>query len=345
VRKPVSSRKIFRKQLIVNLMAAWLSILVPVYNVEDYLHECIQSVLSQCTGSQCDDNIEIIILDDQSTDNSFALMQKIAANTQVEIKLLQHEKNSGLSAARNTLMAAASGQYLWFLDSDDAMAQGAIEQLQRIVTVYSPDLIMCDYSLWYAEKSLHVTSFGGHKNKLRSNPIQLFSGLYKKGKLHSWSKIVKRELWPSDLSFPEGKYFEDMTVTPRLALHINTYYYTPTVWIQYRQRAGSILAVPSLKKIDDMTSGVEGVLEAWLKKYPAISLTARLVFIVYCVKVYFFALKELKKIDLYHAEKIEHYLNILLKNVQCTRLQLVWLLLIKGDIVKLLKLLPYIVKI
>jgi glycosyltransferase involved in cell wall biosynthesis len=333
-------------------MTAWLSILIPVYNVEEYLNECIQSVLSQCVLPQHASDIEIILLDDQSTDNSFELMKKIATNTPISIKILQHEKNSGLSAARNSLIAAASGQYVWFLDSDDALTLGAIEQLRKIVSAHSPDLVICDYCLWHAEvncalkhrkKDLHITSFDGPEHNLLSNPIQLFTGLYRKGKLHSWSKIFKRALWSSGLKFPEGKYFEDMTVTPRLALHVNTYYYTPTVWIKYRQRAGSILAVPSLKKIDDMTSGVEGVLDLWLKKCPTMSLSARFVFVRYCVKVYFFTIIELKKIDFYNAEKVELYRNTLLKNVQCTRLQLAWLLLIKGDIVKLLKMLPYLI--
>jgi glycosyltransferase involved in cell wall biosynthesis len=352
MRKPVSSATILTIQLIVNLMTAWLSILIPVYNVEEYLNECMQSVLSQCVSSQGDNDskIEIILLDDQSTDNSFALMQKIAADALIPIKILQHKKNRGLSAARNSLIAAASGQYAWFLDSDDVLMPGAITQLLNIVKAYSPDLIMCDYRLWHTEvntasknrkKDVPITSFGGPANQLLSDPEQLFSGLYQQGKLHCWSKIFKRALWSSDLSFPEGKYFEDMALAPRLALHINTYYYTPTVWIKYRQRAGSILAVPSLKKIDDMTSAVKGVLEVWLKKCPTMSFSARFMFVRYCVKVYFFAVIELKKIGLYNAKKTEHYRKLLLQNVQCTWPQLLWILFSKGDVVKLLKLLRY----
>ncbi len=325
-------------------MKPWLSILIPVYNVEAYLNECVDSVLSQW-----EEGVEIILLDDQSIDGSFKIMKQMAENSNAVV-ILQQEKNSGISAVRNRLIAAATGQYLWFLDSDDVMAKGALEELRGIVLAHSPDLIMCDYCIWRPETKIlsknwkresHVASFSGPKNKLLSDPMQLFSGMYQKGKLHCWSKIFKRNLWSDDLSFPEGKYFEDMAVAPRLAIRVSSYYYTAKVWVKYRQRAGSILSVPSLKKIDDMTSAVDGVLALWRTKYPGIKLSARLIFASYCVKVYFFALKELKKIGLYNPEKVDLYRNLLLNNVQCGKFKLVWLLLLKGDIVKAMKLVRY----
>ncbi|MGV8837580.1 glycosyltransferase family 2 protein, partial [Cellvibrio sp.] len=120
----------------------WLSVLIPVYNVKDYLDDCFQSVLSQC-----DENIEIIALDDRSTDGSFEYLQAVAAKASHPIKILQHAHNRGLSAARNSLVAAATGEYVWFLDSDDVIADGAIDQLRGIVNRHSPDLVMCDYQI------------------------------------------------------------------------------------------------------------------------------------------------------------------------------------------------------
>lgn len=132
-----------------------------------------------------------------------------------------------------------------------------------------------------------------------------------------------------------------MAFTPRLALNVDTYFYTPNVWIKYRKRPGSILAVPSLKKINDMTAGVEGVLDLWMDKHPEMNSSAKYIFTSYCVKVYFFALIELKKLNLYNPENIKFYRNLLLTNVRCTRRQLIWILLMKGDIGKLIKFLIY----
>ena len=82
----------------------WLSVLIPVYNVRDYLHECLASVVDQLGD---DRSVQILILDDCSTDGSWVLMQELAQHWPGRLQLLRHERNGGLSAARNTLMQAA----------------------------------------------------------------------------------------------------------------------------------------------------------------------------------------------------------------------------------------------
>lgn len=331
-------------------MTPWLSILIPVFNVEKYLGECLASVLEQC-----DAGVEIIVLDDQSTDGSFQLAQKIAASTSHNLRVLQQEKNGGISIVRNQLLAAAGGSYIWFVDSDDVIAGDAIAELREIIAAHSPDLIMCDYCLWRTELTIstkffagtrqaqrHVSSFAGKSNSLQIDQLHLFAGLYKKGKLHIWSKIFKREAWCSELAFPEGRYFEDMAVSPLLALKVNTYYYVPKIWVYYRQRAGSILAVPSLKKIEDMNAGVNGVLSIWLQKYPEMSISARFIFVNYCVKIFYFSLKELKKLGAYNATNVAHFRLQLLHNAQCNKWQLIGLYVRSGELFRLLKLLPYL---
>ncbi|HEY8940494.1 MAG TPA: glycosyltransferase family 2 protein, partial [Cellvibrio sp.] len=88
----------------------WLSVLIPVYNVADYVVECLESIVLQSIPG-----IEIIAVDDCSTDNSLAILQDFAQNSLVPIKILQHPHNRGLSAARNSLLDAASGDYVWFI--------------------------------------------------------------------------------------------------------------------------------------------------------------------------------------------------------------------------------------
>lgn len=327
-------------------MTPWLSVLIPVYNVEPFLLACLQSVFSQV-----DAQVEIIALDDQSSDGSFALLQELQRTTSLNFKVMQHPANRGLSAARNSLLQMATGSYIWFLDSDDALAQGSVAQLAEIVKAYHPDMVICDYEIWrcdsgksmaVAKPNSYVRGFAGAAGKLSTDPIALFAGLYQCGKLHSWSKIFKRELWCDGLQFPEGKYFEDMVVTPRLALRAQNFYYAAEAWVWYRKRAGSILAVPSKKKVDDMAEGINDVFKLWLDKYPQMPFFARIMFIRYAVKVYFFTLIELKKIGKDDGETIQYYRNLLFKNIHCKKLKLVAYYVRNGDLLRLPKLLRHL---
>ncbi|WP_062060729.1 glycosyltransferase family 2 protein [Cellvibrio sp. OA-2007] len=319
----------------------WLSILVPVYNVKGYLDDCFQSILSQC-----DTGVEVIALDDQSSDGSYDYLSKIASDSSHPIKIMRHPINRGLSAARNSLVAEATGNYVWFLDSDDALVEGAIAQLRNIVNQHNPDLVMCDYQMWRPElldnfgqfkKELHLVTFAGAENCLISDPEQLFQGLYKKGKLHAWSKISKRSLWQDGLQFPEGKYFEDMVNTPRLALKVNTYYYCPQVWIKYRQREGSILATFNTKKIDDMISGLDGVLAVWADRLPKMRMATRYIYIRYCVKIYLYAVKEAQRIGVFSAEEKSKYRSRLFSSIAMGRRGLVKHYMRFGDFFRLAK--------
>ncbi len=276
----------------------WLSILIPVYNVTNYLDDCFQSILCQV-----DSGIEIIALDDCSTDDSLPELRRIAESSTHPIVILQHEQNRGVSAARNSLVRHATGEYIWFLDSDDALNIGAIARLCEVVRKNAPDLILCDYEIWKSDEwhapgknGPHVRSFGGRAESLETDSELLFSGLYQRGKLHVWSKISKRHLWDGDLLFPEGKYFEDMVATPRLAFRVNTFYYSSLAWVRYRKRADSILATFTPQKIEDMLSGVDGVLALWQQKLPKMRMKSRYYFIRYCIKIYLSAAKESRRI-------------------------------------------------
>ena len=120
--------------------APWLSILLPVYNVEPYLRECVESI-----ASQADDGVEIMLVDDVSTDGSRSLLHTLQGELKGRLRLLQHQVNGGLSAARNTMLEAATGEYVWFLDSDDVLAPGAIADLKSVVERDRPDFVMCDF--------------------------------------------------------------------------------------------------------------------------------------------------------------------------------------------------------
>jgi len=245
----------------------WLSILVPVYNVQPYLGECLASVIEQLDG---DGGVQILVLDDRSTDDSWALMQELAQRWPGRLQLLRHERNGGLSAARNTMIDAAQGEYLWFLDSDDKLLPGAIAGLRAIVQAHAPDVVLCDFAVWREHErwkhrlrgERHRRSFSDPARRLEHDRCALLAGMLSTGELHAWSKISRRALWGDDLRFPVGRHFEDMATMPLMALRAASFYYEPRPWVAYRQRAGSILASMSVPKARDQSAALRPFAQA-----------------------------------------------------------------------------------
>lgn len=242
-------------------MAPWLSVLIPVYNVRDYLAECVASVLAQAPD---DGSVEVLLLDDCSTDGSSETIDQLRARWPGRLRLLQHDRNRGLSAARNTMLGEAQGEYIWFLDSDDKLLPGAIPALHQIVQAHGPDAVLCDFQVWREKPRLkhrlrgeaHRHTFDGPSHVLQYGPTGLLRGLLATGQLHAWSKITRRALWVDGVRFPEGSYFEDMATMPLALIRANSYYYMPRPWVAYRQRGGSILATMTLAKAFDQSAAL-----------------------------------------------------------------------------------------
>lgn len=240
------------------LKRPWLSVLIPVYNVEAYLTACVQSILRQDTN-----NIEVLLLDDVSTDSSPEMMRRLAQTHPSTIKLLAHTRNRGLSAARNTLLANARGEHVWFLDSDDVLFGGAIASLKHTIQAHSPDLILCDFGYLYAKKRFsHRLRNSGHRrtclldSSLPSTDCEkLIKGLLYCGELHAWSKIARREVWQC-APFPEARFFEDIPTIAALVRACKSYVHVRAPWVGYRQREGSIMAQYNAVKLQDLLLGL-----------------------------------------------------------------------------------------
>lgn len=229
----------------------WLSILVPVYNVADFLEECLQSILVQL-----EPGIEVVVLDDASTDASGAIIATFQVRFGAALRQLRHPHNRGLAAARNSLLENAEGDYLWFVDADDLVSPGAIASLRKVLETSPPDLLTCDFRVHRERFRLkhrlrgegHRRTFGGAPRQLSEDPSALVSGILINGQLHAWSKIARRSVWQR-IRFPEGRYFEDIAVLPTLLDASRSHYHVPETWIAYRQREGSILSSMSAEKI------------------------------------------------------------------------------------------------
>lgn len=240
-------------------MSPWLTIVVPVFNVKDYLEACLRSI-----ASGWEPGIELIAVEDCSTDGSAAELDRLAG--ELPLRVIQHDRNRGLSCARNTGLDAASGTYVWFIDSDDLVQEGAIRTLKQVVDRHAPDVVLCDFRMYRQHTrlkhrlrgELHRRTFDGPSGVLGSDVGALIAGVFSSGHLHTWSKISRRALWGDDLRFPPGRYFEDARTTPALLSRARSWYHIPEPWVCYRQREGSILNQMDLRKIDDLTSAFDG---------------------------------------------------------------------------------------
>ena len=231
----------------------WLSILVPVFNVADFLADCLHSIWVQLRQG-----IEIVVLDDASTDSSAAIIGDMRPRFGSALRLLRHPRNRGLAAARNSLLQSASGDYLWFVDADDMLAAGAIDSLRTILDSATPDLLTCDFRI-HRERFLlkhrlrgetHRRTFAGPARQLSTDLSTRVHGILLNGQLHAWSKIARRDVW-SRVRFPEGRFFEDIVALPTLLESSRSHLHVAEPWVVYRQRDGSILSSMNADKIRD----------------------------------------------------------------------------------------------
>jgi glycosyltransferase involved in cell wall biosynthesis len=219
-----------------------ISIVVPVYNVEEVVSECLDSVIEQ----DFDGAVECIIVDDCGNDRSMEVVKKILSgyNGTIDFKIVTHQENGGLSVARNSGIAAAVGDYIFFLDSDDVIPPNALSLLyQRASEHPDVDIVIgqtkCfpddNYDAFYDFKRFNVPDYTADVDLIRSWYLEI---------PHiAWNKLIRREfILADDLYFLPGIIHEDyhwqfksyFTVSSIAFVSEDTYF--------YRKRQHSIMA-------------------------------------------------------------------------------------------------------
>ncbi len=219
-----------------------VSVIIPVYNVSEYIERCLLSVLNQTW-----EDLEIIVIDDCTPDNSMEIVNRIAENHSRGniIKCFAHGRNSGLSAARNTGIRNAIGEYVYFLDSDDYLSHEAIQLLSEAVSENNADFAIGNYKVEGADywaPPLKMTSGIINRNKeiLRAYTTDLWYVM-------AWNKLVNRDfLLDNDLFFQEGIVHEDDLWSFKLACVSRKMAVVETVTYFYFMQPNSIMRAPSL---------------------------------------------------------------------------------------------------
>lgn len=202
-----------------------VSVIVPVYNVEQYVEKSLKTLVEQTL-----EEIEIIVVNDGSTDNSKKVVQKIMK--QFPDKMVYVEKeNGGLSDARNYGIPYAKGEYIAFLDSDDYVEKDMYQKMYELAKKEDSDMVECDFYWEYPDK-------------IKKDVGELYEGkkeMLEKVRVVAWNKLIKKEiLEKAKIEFPKGYRYEDVAFTYKLIPYLEKVSFLKEPCIHYVQRNNSI---------------------------------------------------------------------------------------------------------
>lgn len=228
-----------------------VSIIVPVYNVENYLEKSLDSILRQTHK-----NIEIIVVNDGSTDKSREILTKY--EKKYYYKLIVYDKdNGGLSSARNYGIERAKGDYIAFVDSDDTIDENMISEMVEKICEYDCDIAMCGRYDIYNKKQIEKYSLN---NPWILNSEEVLKNMLIRNKMDfaACDKLYRKELW-QNIRFPEGKNHEDMYTIPYIIRKSKKIIHVGKPYYHYFHREGSLTTTVNEKRVRDYYSAVHSI--------------------------------------------------------------------------------------
>ena len=225
-----------------------ISVIIPIYNVAQYLLQCVDSVLSQSYQ-----DLEIILVDDGSTDDCSRMCDEYETK-ESRVRVI-HKENGGLSDARNEGMRIANGEWIYFVDSDDWVDHDAIRKLYQFAVENHCDVVQG--GLYYAYYD-HLLYRKASKKEQKKTILDRHDAMREliindRVKNFAWGKLYKTDLI-KDLYFPVGKYFEDSFWQHLVIDRVNRYGIVDESLYFYRQRGDSISGQPS-NRLTDLLEG------------------------------------------------------------------------------------------
>ena len=235
-----------------------VTVIVPVYKVEEYLEKCYNSLLNQRYG-----DIEIVLVDDGSPDSSGAICDEFASAAEADgiPVYVIHQTNRGLSGARNSgidwAMACSGSEWLCFVDSDDTVADTFIEKLYDAACANDADLAVCDFMEVDTEgKDIHEA----HEFPCGVNPDnkQLFELMYENWRIHpAWNKLYHKHLF-ADLRFDEGKLHEDEFIIHKVLYFSGKVVFVSDMLYLYLIRSSGIMGTENKRtRADGVLASIE----------------------------------------------------------------------------------------
>lgn len=230
-------------------MQPLISVIIPIYKVEDYLKQCIDSVINQSYK-----HLEIILVDDGSPDNCGKICDEYA-NKDKRIKVI-YKENGGLSDARNAGINVAKGDYIAFVDSDDWIHQEMCEKLITIAIEEEADIVECKFKSVYKREYMDEDNIN-QKVKVFNNIEALKNHFYGQDLYRCvWNKIYKRELF-NNIRFPKGIEAEDLHTTYKLFYKAKKIAFTEYIGYYYYIRKDSIMGKADISLIISVFEGMK----------------------------------------------------------------------------------------
>lgn len=239
-----------------------VSVILPIYNVEQYLEECIESVIRQSYK-----RLEIILVDDGSTDNSSSICDRYA-KLDSRIKVI-HKENGGLSDARNKGILASTGSYIALVDSDDLIADTFVENLYNACINAQAMISICAFKKFSDLKEINSSEEDSDLQILSGRELvkRIYQGHFGSFGLVAWNKLYDRRLF-EEIKYPEGRIYEDTFTTYRLFLNSNKVVLLNKDLYFYRVRPESIMSAKvTLKKVKDASDADSSVVKYFYDKH------------------------------------------------------------------------------
>ena len=237
------------------------SIIIPVYNTEKYLKECVDSILSQTF-----DNFEIILVDDGSSDNSPNICDEYKSLYKEKIEVI-HKENEGQLASRIRGLESAKGEYIYYVDSDDTIESNLLNDVNKVINSYKSDIVLLNFQ--YIDEIGKIVEI--NNDDIQSGSIKketVFDFIVKEKINPLWRKIFKKDLFDKNIDFK--KYYhikngEDLIQSLPILYEAKSFYYLDKPYYNYRDTPFNITKKYSINRINSSAYLLESVYNYFVK--------------------------------------------------------------------------------
>ena len=235
-----------------------VSIIVPAYNAAPFIDACLGAILPQL-GKQH----QLIVVDDGSVDATPAMLARWRTSHGGDNFVIITQPNGGISAARNAGLAAATGEYIAFIDSDDVLRPGSLAQIDAAIASWHADAIAFDFMMWRPDRPSKsgIIALSYAPNVLLLDPDAILSSYFTDRHTYVWAYVIRRSIYqamPAPV-FPLNRAFEDVSMLARLLHNCKSLVHIPHAILDYRQHQASITKGVSAKWCHDFTAALAQV--------------------------------------------------------------------------------------